>query len=107
MSGYAENYHVVVMGAHNPELAATTATFVWPEENSGTTYNIEVTPQLSLEFDDAFPVRLASITTFDAGLPDSLETIAKLTTPELAAHFKAARKVGQFIIDMNMGLENR
>lgn len=107
MGSYAENYHVVVMGAHNLEHTATTATFVWPEENSGTTYNVEVNPYLSLEFDGAFPVRITSMTAYDAGLSDSLQTITKLTTPELTARFESAQKVGQFILDMNVSLENR
>lgn len=107
MSSYAENYHAVVMGAHNPEQAATTATFVWAEGNSGTTYNIALDQSLSLEFDGSFPVRITSITARDAGLSRSLETIAKLTTPELSERFRTAQKVGQFILDIHVSLENR
>jgi hypothetical protein len=107
MSSYAENYHVVVMGAYSQERDSTTTTFVWPEENSGIAYNVEVNPHLSLEFDGLFAVRLTSITAHAAGLSESLDTITKLTTPELSERFSVAQKVGQFVLDMHVTLENR
>ena len=107
MTHYAEYYHVVVLGAHSPEQAATTASLVWPQQGSAETYTVQVGENLSFEFDSAFPVRLVSIMARDIGLEESVTTISRLTAPELAAQFAQAAKVGQFVIDMHISLESR
>lgn len=92
---------------HFPRNEVVVASFYWAIAQPKDTYIINATPNVSLEFDRHFPVRLASITLRDVTNNASLSTLERLTGEVLVASLQHAPHVGFSVIRTSLELHHR
>lgn len=94
------------MVAYDGHDQRTTASLEWASNQPKDTYTIDVAPNVSLELDRHFPVRLASIGVQE---PDGTceEALIPYVGEELSAAIAAAPRIGISVMRLALSPQNR
>ena len=102
-----ENTLTSVFGERFPEDQLTVVSFIWPQPNSPDTYTIAPNPNLSLELDRHYPIRLARIALYDPGIEQSGQMLTELVSPQLTNQLLKGSNAADFMMSISFSLDNR
>lgn len=106
MSELAFDTTLSVVIAYSEHDQRTTASFEWPTAMPEDTYTVDLAPNVSLELDRHFPIRLASIGVQE---PDGTceEALVPFVGEALSAAIAAAPRIGFSVMSLALSPENR